>query len=449
MVIDVSYNQGTINWAKVKPKIDAVIIQLGYGMDDRGQDDKQFKRNLNECITRGIPWGVYLYSYADSALRAESEAEHVLHWIRGKSLNFPVFLDIEEHSCGKYGKVVYAAFSQIIKAAGFRCGLYAGESFYNDYLAGIDADYRWIAKYGKNDGKMHDKPFLDDGASVDMWQYTSKGYMDGIKGNVDCNILQNVKMWYVPQAKTATSPVKSEQTNIKSEPEVFDVEIREKATKWMEDHAKDDSHGYDQKYRWGEKGDYDCSSAVISAWQAAGVPVKDKGATYTGNMKKVFLSCGFKDVTKSVNLKTGKGLLRGDVLLNTVHHVAMYCGSGKEVEASINEKGKAVGGKPGDQTGKEFLVRSYRNYPWDCVLQYGEGEVVDMPTVEYKDTGTAVYIWQCILCAEGYQIDRDGEFGKATQEATKKLQAKIGMSAKEQDGAAGPKTYEAYRKYKK
>lgn len=140
----------------------------------------------------------------------------------------------------------------------------------------------------------------------------------------------------------------------------------------METWAKDDSHGYDQDYRWGEKGDYDCSSAIISAWENAGVPVKSKGATYTGDMRTVFLSCGFKDITNKVNVATGAGLIRGDVLLNTVHHTAMYCGNGKEVEASINEKGTAHGGKPGDQTGKEFLIRNYRNYPWDCVLRYQE-----------------------------------------------------------------------------
>lgn len=55
----------------------------------------------------------------------------------------------------------------------------------------------------------------------------------------------------------------------------------------------------------------------------------------------------------------------------------MYCGNGKEVEASINEKGTATGGKPGDQTGKEFLIRSYRNYPWTNVLRYAaESQVV-------------------------------------------------------------------------
>lgn len=146
----------------------------------------------------------------------------------------------------------------------------------------------------------------------------------------------------------------------------------EAATQWMEQTAKDDRHGYDQKYRWGERGDYDCSSSVITAWQNSGVPVKTKGATYTGNMYDVFRKCGFQDVTKTVNLRTGAGLKRGDVLLNRQHHVAMYCGNGKEVEASINEKGKAVGGVPGDQTGKEFLIRSYRNYPWTDVLRYKE-----------------------------------------------------------------------------
>lgn len=144
----------------------------------------------------------------------------------------------------------------------------------------------------------------------------------------------------------------------------------EKAVQQMEAWARDDSHGYDQTYRWGQRGDFDCSAAVIQACENAGIPVKSKGATYTGNMLAAFKKCGFVDVTSKVNRSTGAGLLRGDVLLNTSHHTAMYCGNGKEVEASINEKGTATGGKPGDQTGKEFLIRSYRNYPWTNVLRY-------------------------------------------------------------------------------
>lgn len=144
----------------------------------------------------------------------------------------------------------------------------------------------------------------------------------------------------------------------------------ESAVQWMEKTAKDPKHGYDQKYRWGEKGDYDCSAAVITAWGHAGVDLKKAGATYTGNIKSAAIRCGFTDVTSKIDFKTGKGLKRGDILLKEGHHVAMYCGDGLEVEASINEKGTATGGKPGDQTGREFLIRSYRNYPWNCVLRY-------------------------------------------------------------------------------
>lgn len=146
----------------------------------------------------------------------------------------------------------------------------------------------------------------------------------------------------------------------------------ENAVNWMINTANNNLHGYDQKYRWGEKGDYDCSSAVITAWEYAGVPVKINGATYTGNMLNAFKRSGFSDVTHGygINLKTGSGLKRGDVLLTRGRHTAMYIGDGKIVQASLNEKGKATGGTPGDQTGKEFWIASYYNYPWEYVLRY-------------------------------------------------------------------------------
>lgn len=144
----------------------------------------------------------------------------------------------------------------------------------------------------------------------------------------------------------------------------------ETATKIMETRANDNKYGYDQKFRWGEKGDYDCSSGIISAWEEAGVNVKECGATYTGNMKKSFIKAGFEDVTKKVDFVHGKGFKRGDVLLHEGHHTAMYCGNGKEVEFSINERGGTTGGAPGDQTGKECLIRDYHNHPWNCCLRW-------------------------------------------------------------------------------
>lgn len=221
----------------------------------------------------------------------------------------------------------------------------------------------------------------------------------------------------------------------------------EKATKWMEDTARNDSHGYDQIYRWGEKGDYDCSSAVYMAWENAGIPVKTYsfekyGCAYTGVIKAVFTHYGFKDVTSKINLATGSGLQRGDILLNEKHHVAMYCGNGLEVEASINEKGTATGGKPGDQTGREFLIRSYRNYPWNVVLRYtevadGVAPVVTKNYLAMGDKGEAVKTMQTMLIKLGYSCGNSGadsEFGNGSRAALLKFQQVNGLTA---DGLYG------------
>lgn len=89
-------------------------------------------------------------------------------------------------------------------------------------------------------------------------------------------------------------------------------------------------------------------------------------------MKSAFLACGFTDVTSRVNLQTGNGMKRGDVIINTLHHTVMYIGNGRIVAARINENGKVSGGKTGDQTGMEIMIQDYYfyQYEWDCVLRY-------------------------------------------------------------------------------
>lgn len=134
--------------------------------------------------------------------------------------------------------------------------------------------------------------------------------------------------------------------------------------------AENPKHGYDQTNRWGP--DYDCSSFLSYVWQAVGVPVREKGATYTGNMYPAFKAAGFRDVTGSINKATGAGLQSGDVLLNVKSHTAMYIGGGKIVQAGSNEYGGITGGKTGDQTGGEIGTRSYYNFPWDYILRYEE-----------------------------------------------------------------------------
>lgn len=153
--------------------------------------------------------------------------------------------------------------------------------------------------------------------------------------------------------------------------------------------AADDSHGYDQLYRWGEHGDYDCSSLVITVLENSGIPVKSKGATYTGNMYGVMLDCEFEDVTSSVNLTNGSGAQNGDIFLNHAKHVGVY-DNGLIWQASINEKGTATGGTPGDQTGYEIGYKPYYNYPWDCVIRYKNDYGIVTLNYSRNDTGVDV-----------------------------------------------------------
>ena len=159
------------------------------------------------------------------------------------------------------------------------------------------------------------------------------------------------------------------------------------AVSWAIAIANNPAHGYDQIHRWGP--DYDCSSLVISAWESVGLAVREAGASYTGNMRGAFLSCGFRDVIGSVDLATGIGLEPGDVLLNYGAHTAMVTGNGRMVAARINEHGQTTGGAEGDQTGREICQQAYYNYPWDCVLRYQErgeaGKDTNVPTTTLTD----------------------------------------------------------------
>ena len=178
-LIDVSEHQGKINWEKVKPQIDGAILRCGYGMDIERQDDTYFKRNADECTRLSIPFGVYLYSYADNNEKAKSEAAHVLRLIKGYKLSYPVYLDLEE-SGTQNGAIKRAnIFGDIIEEAGYWCGVYANLNWWNNYLRGLERFTKWVAQYNKTcDYK---------GNHLDIWQHTSKGRVDGINGNVDMN----------------------------------------------------------------------------------------------------------------------------------------------------------------------------------------------------------------------------------------------------------------------
>lgn len=221
--------------------------------------------------------------------------------------------------------------------------------------------------------------------------------------------------------------------------------------------AADGKHGYDQTHRWGP--DYDCSSLIITVWEQAGVPVRTGGATYTGNMREVFLRCGFADVTGEVSLGDGRGLVAGDVLLNHRNHTAMMVDKYNLVQARINELGTVTGGQTGDQNGGEIAVRSYYNFPWDCVLRYREndgeaGEKAEEETVQLRglpllrrgSRGDAVKAAQYLLLCRGLKLPKygaDGDYGQETEDAVKEFQRLAGLEA---DGECGALTWAALTK---
>lgn len=142
---------------------------------------------------------------------------------------------------------------------------------------------------------------------------------------------------------------------------------------WAISIANDNSHGYDQAHRDGP--DYDCSSLLCWAYYNAGLNTRPGYTPATGTMYSVFLSAGFEDVTSQVNLSTGSGLIRGDVLLKPGSHTEMFIGNGQLVGASQNELGGITGGQTGDQTGAEIHVHGYYNFPWQYVLRYPGGNI--------------------------------------------------------------------------
>lgn len=209
-VIDLSYHNGNVDFSKVKVQVDGIILRCGYGSDIVIQDDKKFKEYAEACVKYNIPFGVYLYSYAKTMEEAKSEAEHCLRLLEPykNKLSYPVYLDLEETGTESGAVDRALVFGEIIERNGYWCGIYANEYWWNKPLAGgsLDRFTKWVAKYGINDGKPHEKPNIS--GAYDIWQYSSAGRVDGISGNVDMNICyRNLPAEIKPKT---THPVQSQ-----------------------------------------------------------------------------------------------------------------------------------------------------------------------------------------------------------------------------------------------
>lgn len=192
--IDVSAHQGTIDWDKVKAAgVDFAILRVGFQNVGGFEYDAQWHRNVSECERLGIPYGVYIYSYARTNMEADIEANGVISALQGHRPQLPVYLDMEDSTTlGADFAGVASTFCNKIQQAGYTPGVYASLSWWRSYLSDpvFNNWSRWVAQYYSS---------CTYEGSYSAWQYTSSGRVDGIVGrspNWDPSV--DLDYWYGP-----------------------------------------------------------------------------------------------------------------------------------------------------------------------------------------------------------------------------------------------------------
>lgn len=172
--IDISEFNGNVDINAMKGQIDFVIIRCGYGSDYEGQDDTEFEANVRKCDAAGIPYGVYLYSYAQNEEMAKSEAAHTLRLLKGKRPLYGVWYDIEDSSLPDGEAIVnnVIAYCDTVQAAGYYCGVYSflywlQTRLNSPRLAKYD---KWVAQWNTT---------LDYTGNVGLWQFTNSAVING------------------------------------------------------------------------------------------------------------------------------------------------------------------------------------------------------------------------------------------------------------------------------
>lgn len=181
-VIDLSYANGIVDFDAIKRDgVEGVIIRCGYGRE-KWQKDAQFERNYSEAKRVGLHVGCYHYAYCNSADDAEREAYACLDMIAGKQFDLPIYYDLEEPSCMPVINDAIERFCGILESKGYFVGIYTSKSVLVEYVSERNKTKQcvWLAHWtGSKDIKSDYK------GQHGMWQYSDKGRVNGISGDVD------------------------------------------------------------------------------------------------------------------------------------------------------------------------------------------------------------------------------------------------------------------------
>ena len=195
--VDISEFQQGINFNKMKNDgIKAVIIRAGYGRET-SQKDSMFESHYRNAKAAGLKIGVYWYSYADSVNDAEKEAKACLECIKSKSLDMPIYYDLEDNSQVKLGKEklteIAERFCETIKKSNYRAGVYANLNWFNNCLDYDELKRKysiWLAQYNSVNE-----------LNCDIWQNSSTGKINGYGGNIDTNVIFNDSVFSKSESK--------------------------------------------------------------------------------------------------------------------------------------------------------------------------------------------------------------------------------------------------------
>lgn len=437
--IDVSSWQGKPDWPKVSNSgVKFAILRI----HQKSGVDTSFEHNYKGCKSNGILIGGYKYSYALTPAQAIDEAEDVLSVLCGRGLDFPVFYDLEwkqQRSLGKQAiENIAVAFLTRIKKAGYKAGIYCNLDWHNNVLSDALKQYDcWIARYPANDnGSAQERLRPNVGVG---WQYSSKGKVPGINGNVDMDVFY--KDYRDSDQKGETKMVKisncghdergryaggkaGDQTgteyqimNWYSRPWLCvlrfnDAKIATMIADMATKAAQNNLIGYDQGtagnsndrysfWRHLKASNYDPAQITIACESdcSASTAAIVKGAGYrlnnaklkavsiyltTRNMRQALKNAGAKVLTDKKYLTSGDYLKAGDILLNDSHHVAIAVTSGSKSSNTANNTTTTITTK-------------------------GAGYMFEPKLVKLGSEGTSVLLLQEILIARGFK----GKNGKA------------------------------------
>lgn len=188
--VDVSTWQDTVDWEKAKKAgVEFAMIRIGFGHNRKNQIvmDNQYKKNIENAKKAGIPVGVYFFSYAKGVYEAREQAQYVVNTLDGITLELPIAFDWENwNNFNSYNisltdiNLIADAFINEVTKHGYQGTLYSSK-YYLENIWDVGSKDTWLAHYTSKKSS-YSKPYT-------MWQFSSRGKVDGINGVVDLNVL--------------------------------------------------------------------------------------------------------------------------------------------------------------------------------------------------------------------------------------------------------------------